>query len=431
MTGHVLRAALRAGFFAASILAASASFAETRYALLVGVNQYRNLPQRNALVGPANDTRSLLEYLTGTPGLGFRRENITELANGQQPSDGEPSREGILGAMSSLAGRVAPGDFVFLHFGGHGSRQKARNPATEPDGLDEVFLPSDTGAPKDGIYPNALVDDEIGVAIDKIRSAGAFVFAVFDSCNSSSSTRAAGPFSPDVAERWLPDASIPAAAPQALGADAMREPPLGPAEFTTAVGTERGGLVAFFAAQTTEPTIEMRLPRGGEAAERHGLFTYTMLDVLAKKPGLTYRQLAQGIVYSYSVGNFSRPTPLFEGEVDQIVFAQEKRPPLLQWPVDTSASYARIPAGTLHGLAKDAILMLLPGPLAENDQALGYVRVRSSETLSSIADPVMHGGLPAPKLSLLPAGVYARPVELGLSFELAVELPDPAATRFY
>ena len=357
---------------AASILAASASFTETRYALLVGVSQYRSLPQRNALVGPANDARSLLEYLTGTPSLGFRRENITELANGQQPSDGEPSREGILGAMSSLAGRVAPGDFVFLHFGGHGSRQKARNPATEPDGLDEVFLPSDTGAPKDGIYPNALVDDEIGVAIDKIRSAGAFVFAVFDSCNSSSSTRAAGPVSPDIAERWLPDASMPAAALQALGADAMREPPLGPAEFKTAAGTEMGGLVAFFAAQTTEPTIEMRLPRGGEAAERHGLFTYTMLDVLAKKPGLTYRQLAQGIVYSYSVGNFSRPTPLFE--VRSMVFSPRRSGRHSQ--PGRHGKLCEDPRRHATQLAKDAILMLLPGPLAENDQAL-YVRVRS------------------------------------------------------
>jgi hypothetical protein len=405
-----------------------ASFAETRYALLVGVNEYRNLPADAGLIGPANDAASLLEFLTSSPELGFRRENIVVLANGPiAASDGEPDSYAIFEAMARLAGRVRPGDFVYVHFGGHGSRQAARNAATEVDGLDEIFLPADTRPQRDGLYPNALVDDDIGAAIDKIRAAGAFVFAVFDSCHSSSATRAAGRPAL-VKERWLPDATY-GATPSTATQD-LREPAIETAEHPQPLGADAGGLVTFFAAQTVEPTPEMPLPRGATGAATHGLFTYALLDVLAKHPGSTYRQLAEGIQHYYAIGNFTRPTPLFEGDLDRVVLGQEARRAVLQWPIEISAGKARLPAGTLYGLSQGAILALMADPLADTDAAIGYLRISSVATMSSAAVPIEHGGLPRPDLMSLPAGVEARPIEIPLAFELEVELPEPASARF-
>jgi hypothetical protein len=427
--GSLARIVSLAGALIVFLLTGSGmAIAETRYALLVGVNQYRNLPAKNSLVGPANDAASLLDYLTGTAELGFQRENIVLLANGPIAADGEPDGHTILEAMARLAGDVKPGDFVYLHFGGHGSRQAARNPATEPDGLDEIFLPADTGPQQDGLYPNALVDDDIGAAVDKIRAAGAFVFAVFDSCHSSSATRAPLQQSSEITERWLPDATYETTQPP--GVQDLRQASIDPAEHSLALPGNAGGLVTFFAAQTVETTPEMPLPRGVPGAPKHGLFTYTLLDVLAKRPGITYRQLAEGIMHGYSVGNFTRPTPLFEGDLDRVVFGQQARPPVLQWPLEVSGSKAVLPAGALHGLTRDTILALMADPLADTSHAIGYLRIASAATMSSSAVPIAHDGLPAPSLSSMPAGVRARPVEIPLSFELSVELPGSVDERF-
>lgn len=422
----------RIGAVAAIAMAAhcGGAQAETRHALLVGVNEYRNLSPASWLVGPANDVARILDHLTGSEALGFSRDDIIVLANGPVEADGEPDRLAILEAMASLADRVEPGDFVYLHFGGHGSRQKAADPGSEPDGLDEIFLPADTGRSSGGIYPNALVDNEIGEAIDRIRAAGAFVWAVFDSCHSSSATRGSGVLSDEVAQRWLPDAGASGGESAPPTAEELRESPLRRAEFSAEPGVAAGGLVTFFAAQTVETTPEMPLPRRQAGARRHGLFTYTLFDVLARRPNLTYRELAQGVMHAYSVGNFSRPTPLFEGDLDRVVFGQEAEDPILQWPLEIAGGLARLAAGRLHRLEKDGILAILPDPLADLDAALGYLRLIRVETMSAIAVPVEHDGMAAPKLADLPAGIYARPVSIPLAFELAVQLPDPGATRF-
>lgn len=420
-----------AALAAVSVVAlAEPARAETKHALFVAVNEYPALGADAALSGPANDAELVIGYLTSTPALGFSRENITVLANGGIDNDGEPTRAAILDRMQVLAGKVEPGDFVYLHFAGHGSRQKARNGATEPDGLDEVFLPSDTQDEQDGVYPNALVDDDIGAALDAIRAAGAFVFIVFDSCHSSTATRNAGGAS-EIRYRWLPepDGAVRPAAYEASEA-AMREPMLSLGELKPSGGSATGGMVAFFAAQTVETTPELPLPVRSDAGKTYGLFSYMLLDVLAKNPTATYRELAQGVMHAYAVGNFTRPTPLFEGDLDHVVLGQDHRISTLSWPVEIAGGHVSLAAGALHGLEKGAVLALLPGPLAEDSEALGYVRVRTDDPLTAQATPARYGGLEPPTLAALAPGVVARVVESPLAFELRVELPSTDATRF-
>src|SRR5262249_25852363 len=87
--------------------------------------------------------------------------------------------------------RARPGDFVYIHFSGHGSRQPSRNLESrpgvpKPEGLDTTFLPRDVGRWDAELQTveNAIVDDEFLDAITRIRNQGAFVWAVFDSCHS-------------------------------------------------------------------------------------------------------------------------------------------------------------------------------------------------------------------------------------------------------
>ena len=103
-----------------------------------------------------------------------------------------PTLANIRQAVIDLEKNLQSGDFVYLHFSGHGSQAPALKPDQELDGLDELFLPADTGAwnKSVGTVENALVDDEIGSLIDRLRKKGATVWAVFDSCHSGTVTRA-------------------------------------------------------------------------------------------------------------------------------------------------------------------------------------------------------------------------------------------------
>ena len=100
-------------------------------------------------------------------------------------------------------------------------------------------------------------------------------------------------------------------------------------------GTE-GGLVAFFAAQSTETTpergYEVTGPDGSTIKQNYGVFTYTIFSALAKNPNMTYRQLAQSVLSNYAAENSLKPTPLFEGQLDAPVFGNEDAADVAQWP---------------------------------------------------------------------------------------------------
>ena len=186
------------------------------HALLIGASTYPNLKEEFWLKGPANDVALVQTYLTTAAPVPFAPENVVVLADGVAGTSA-PTLNAIRTAFADLAGKAQAGDFVYLHFSGHGSQAPAKDPSTELDGLDELFLPVDIGPWNDtvGEVENALVDDEIGQMIDAIRAKGAHVWAVFDSCHSGTATRAAPFGEEEVRVRQLP--------PDALGlpAEAM------------------------------------------------------------------------------------------------------------------------------------------------------------------------------------------------------------------
>ena len=179
------------GAFPAFAQQAGDAAGRTYHALLVAVTAYPNLPPKASLVGPNNDASLVREFLLNNAPVRFEPENVSVLADGID-SNGAPTRGSIRSALDGLAGKVKAGDFVYLQFSGHGTQQPAIDPSIEPDGLDEVFLPSDTGMWQDrakGI-PNALIDKEIRDHLQAIRDKGAFIWAVFDCCHSGTMTRA-------------------------------------------------------------------------------------------------------------------------------------------------------------------------------------------------------------------------------------------------
>lgn len=418
------RVAVPAALLAAVLLTLGVAGASARenHAILIGASTYPNLDERYWLTGPANDVDLVRTYLVSNPHAPFDPANIAVLADGIEGGTA-PTLTAIRAAMADLAGRLNPGDFVYLHFSGHGSQAPAADPDTELDGLDELFLPVDIGPWNDsvGAVENALVDDEIGQMIASLRSTGATVWAVFDSCHSGTVTRAAPTGDDEVRLRKLD--------PVALGvpADRMETPasralptaqaPMETALADTAGGT--GGFVAFYAAQTTETTPEKRLPRGMPGRRSQGVFTYTLFETLAARPGLSYRQLGHEILRRYAVGNLARSTPMFEGDLDAAVFGLGDVAALRQWPLEVDGDGLGIAAGRLHGLAEGMDLALMASPADGDEAALASVQVVSADTFSSTLAPV--GTVE------IPVGAWVRQTGTDLDFALTVALPEPGS----
>ena len=410
---------MKAFFTSALLLTALPAVARENYALLIGANQYPNLEERWWLKGPANDVQLVAQYLTTEAPVPFASENVTVLSDGVAGST-PPTLGAIRGAFADLTAEVQPGDFVYLHFSGHGTQAPALDPATELDGLDELFLPVDIGPWSDqvGAVENALVDDEIGALIDGLRAKGANVWAVFDSCHSGTATRAVTSAEDDVRVRQLP--------PEALGIDVDAvevsrsvDPRATEAPFDGGAG--EGSFVAFFAAQTNEVTPEKNLPRGKPGRKPQGVFTWTLMETLAEYPNATYGQLGQEVLRRYAVKNLAKSTPLFEGDLDQVVFGGEGGARVSQWQAEVTDAGFTIPAGTLHGLSEGAVLAVMGSAAASDAEALGFVELTSVETFSSTARGVEKDGKVLP--AELPKGITLRKLDAALDFTLTVALP--------
>ena len=238
----------------------------------------------------------------------------------------DPSRAAVLQAMDKLVARSRSGDFVFIYFAGHGSQMPADRSTPqgkrETDGLHEIFLPRDVGKWDDkvGVVHNAIANHELVDRLDAMTSKGVFVWAIFDACHSATLMRSGG--DPEIRYRQIqPEAlGIPKARLDAAEADAIKTRGTDPAPAPTALeATERGkptgagGFVAFYAAQTTETTPEMRLPAGHPNRKSYGLFGYTLAEALSSVDGVSYRQLSQHVLQRYAALGMQAPTPAFSG----------------------------------------------------------------------------------------------------------------------
>jgi hypothetical protein len=448
------RALMAATAMALVTAGASPVLARTNHAVLVAVTEYPNLPQKNWLVGPNHDAVLVRDYLqTSAPAL-FDKANVALLADGVEGATASPTRENILAALKGVADKAATGDFVYIHLSGHGAQEPEKKAGTETDGMDEIFLPRDISRwnKATNSVPNALVDDDIGGALDAIRNKGAFVWVIFDACHSGSATRAA-PINDvlevsrklDSDDLGISDVAVKAAAAGAKsgddqrqaafsltdesteGADASRAVQLSTetANPSSAISIAKGGMVAFFAAQTIETTPEMPLPKGEEGATRYGLFTYTIMSKLAENPRMTYRQLGRAVLQQYAADTRERPTPLFEGDLDAPVFGTESGENALEWPLTVKDGEATLPAGKLHRLAVGTKLAIMPPKGTDLADAIGYVEVKSAKNLTSRVVAVAFKDKPALNLADLPPKTYARLAEVTIDFKLKVARPAP------
>lgn len=382
---------------------------ETR-ALLVGVSQYDETIGLPALRGPRNDVRLLKEVL-----IARGVTQITVLADGVAGAN-NPTHAAILAAMADLARTSKAGDLAIITLSGHGTRQPDMN-GDETDGLDEVFLPADVGRAEQGsrLYPNALVDDEIGAAVLAIRQTGADVWLVLDSCYSGSGLRAGAK---GVASRWVDPAQLGVS-----GLTGSTEV----AGFGDAGGNDAPGkVVAFYASRSSEKASEINLtPDAANDDGWFGLFTSRLAARLQVGGAMTYRQLFQAVMADMNddlvPGGARMQTPGWEGGlIDATVLGGRETVGVQQYAV----SDGQVLAGLVHGLGNGTLLALVGDATSPIGQALGYAQMTKTDATSAALRPVdvacrpdsidmcaVRGVLP---VAARFARVIARPVDLVL-----------------
>ena len=358
---------------------------ERWWGVVVGVGEYERLDASWSLAGPPNDVPLVLTWLRRQ---GVPRHHLTVLADHVPGTDGLPTRAAVLKALAALPSLMRSGDMAFLYFAGHGSQQpQGGREWSKADGLDEIFLPRDVGHWDErlGRVKGAIVDYEIGAAVQALRARGIFVWLVFDSCHSATIARAL----------MVPHVRLRAVPPLVLGV-----PPLAATVAKVASpAAERlvkvrdsaapGGYVAFYAAQTVESAPELPLPRGEPGRQVHGLFTYALLQALAASGGGSYREVAHRILAYYD-SIYPATTPEFEGQLDGPIGAPSA--PLLSpgvWPAEHKGRDFRIESGRLNGIAPQSLLALYAAiPVAGKAAPIGLLRVRRVTLSDAWGEPV-------------------------------------------
>jgi hypothetical protein len=377
---------------------------QNRWALIVGVNEYRYLPHAR-LYGCVNDARAMERVLADL--FEFPRENVTLLL------DQQATRDAILGAMRRLADQVKRDDVVVFHFSGHGSQMTDRE-GDEPDGMDETILPHDTGR---GDRENRdITDDEIYDWLLELTAQTPYVTLVFDCCHSGTISR----------DAELHSSMVREVEPDYRPIDELPPSPIRRRrDFKESIGakgtsgwlapSERYVLIA--ACENEQKANEVVL-RGSS----QGALTYHLVQELRQSPaGTTYRELLDPVAQRIRK-DYRNQVPQLEGARDRELFG-------LSWVdfprfvpiVDVDGGRVILGGGEAIGVLQDSVWAVHPAGIRQTEgvEPLGRLRVTDVRAASSDAEPL--GELPwdlkEPKWAVEESGCFDR------HLTVAVEVP--------
>jgi hypothetical protein len=286
--------------------AGSVTNAETRHALVIGINTYQpagttaehpagciygrcELGSFQNLDGSVNDAQAMADLLT-SPKFGFPTTNVVLLTNpaAPQPRPGimvlpadQTTRDGILAAMQKyLVDVPQKNDTVVFYVASHGSlrvNSKGNKITVLVSGqyvhTDSTLVPSD--AYKGGYD---IRDREMTRIFNAALDKGIHLTVIFDSCHSGGISRGLGPVYRERALAFDPRDINEAPDEQSNG-----QPVTAPTE------RQDNPALVFSAAQQDQTAKEM--PLTGTAAEPHGAFTAALLEALQALPAETSASL--------------------------------------------------------------------------------------------------------------------------------------------
>jgi hypothetical protein len=245
--------------------------AQTRRALLIGIDNYAPAPGATlpvpsaghardsrfapgttwiSLHGPAVDVPSMYELLQNTYGF----KDIRLLTEQQS------TRQGILAAIDQLIADTHPGDLDVFYYSGHGSRRV--DTLSTKNHFDQTIVPIDAWKGAEDIR-----DKELALRFDKIvYDKHAHLTAIYDSCDSGTMARGLT----ESVQRALPYDDRDVAAEK-------KKDPATVTELDLKRIPQDGDAIILAAAAPTESAVEALYP---DDNQYHGAFTRALVRVL-------------------------------------------------------------------------------------------------------------------------------------------------------
>ncbi|GKB71452.1 metacaspase-4, partial [Tanacetum coccineum] len=140
----------------------------TKKAVLIGCNYAGTKAE---LRGCINDVKRMHQCLVDR--YGFSEDDINVLIDSDD-SYTQPTGANIRKALADLVGSAQSGDYLFVHYSGHGTRLPAESGDDDDTGYDECIVPCDF---------NLINDDDFRDLVDQVPH-GCRITIVSDSCHS-------------------------------------------------------------------------------------------------------------------------------------------------------------------------------------------------------------------------------------------------------
>jgi len=157
----------------AKVLCPPASRPPVRKGLTIGVNYYTLPKGHGQLSGCIDDSDTVIGIWKDH--FGFQDSHICRLRDDRPEL--MPTKAHMLAAFRWLTSGAQPGDELFLHYSGHGGRQRDKN-GDEASGQDSTLIPCDFQT------SGQLVDDELYTHLVQPLPKGVHMWVIMDCCHS-------------------------------------------------------------------------------------------------------------------------------------------------------------------------------------------------------------------------------------------------------
>ncbi len=367
------------------------------YALLIGVDFYYpgQLPGGGyypTLGGCVRDISHVEAYLTDhlkLPPAQMLKLTATASSPSQPVEKPEqlPTYENMVAQFKKLTDLAQRGDYVYIHYSGHGGRTTTIYPALKgTDGIDEALVPTDIHRTN----ARYLRDVELYYLLQAMLDKGLIVTVVLDSCHSGGATRGLG----DAVARGIDKIDTTQRPTESLVASTAD---LVANWQGAAGGTARGvkpasgwllepkGYTLFAACRANESAYEYAF----DGRERNGALTYWLLDSLRQAgPGFSYQMLQNRILAKVHT-LFDQQTPQLQGEGNRTIFGSELLTPYYAVTVmNVQGDQVKLAAGSAHGLqagAQFAVYAYGATNIGGETGKVAIIEVKQVDTVTSSA----------------------------------------------
>ncbi len=304
-----------------------------RFALLVGINEYKN-KQIPAVPGAENDVALMKEVLVGNYGFPDDPKNVRTLTTKQATRQRilDEFRNFLIGNAKDNAGKKP---IVVFFFSGHGTRYpnqpNDREDSDSADGTDEAIVPYDSRDP--GVFD--ILDDEIDDLSAELAQHSSDILFVFDSCHSGTATRG------NPSREATPDTR-------------EREPYTRKFRPSDTDADRREKIVTLSAALPHESAY----PRDDQS---NGLLTWHLAAALRRSTRTTtYQELMREVRVAVLAEGSQRQHPVVDGDELRPVLGEASNRADRSFPIlsDVQDSKLRFGAGRIHGVREGALVAI-------------------------------------------------------------------------